>query len=88
MEFKVNGRNIKPAAVLNVEKVLNFINNLSDGELIDTRELSKKFNYKDFSRLRDKVKEIAKDNYVYGPKRILYYGNIKTIKEYKRQVLL
>lgn len=88
MEFKLNGQKVEPRRAFNKDIVQKYLDSLPDGELMDTSMIQEKLRYSLPDHIRDRIRRELPDYSVQGEKKKCYFGNKKTIKEYKKQVMI
>lgn len=88
MEFKLDGKKIEALASDRISKIAEYLDKMPDGELTTINPLAQKFKYINVDTLRKRLKFSCPDNTVYSVGKVLYFGNKRTIKEYKKQANL
>jgi len=84
MEFKIDGKKVKPTVGYDVVRIKKILDKLPDGEMLSAVALAEKLNLA-AAHLRDNIVKKLPENYIKLSHKV-YYASEKTIKAYRAQL--
>lgn len=84
MEFKVDGKKIKPTVGYDVIKIKKFLDKLPDGEFLSANGLAEKLNLSP-GYMREILK-LKLPGYYLEINHKTFFGNVKTVKAFQEQI--